>query len=158
MPPREHIDNSSNLWNLKSSEESCLCGPGAAFAARPTHEINKTGVPTMKITLALLAAAGLTLSSGVALAQTSGPLGPEDTFNGVDTDDNGKISWPEFMLVYPEVTQSKFDIADTDKDTFLSLDEFDNLQLATGSIDTGASVDGAIAPSLDSLAAEPDVE
>jgi hypothetical protein len=90
----------------------------------------------MKIILATLAAAGIALSSGAALAQTTGAIGPIETFEGVDTDDNGLVSWAEFALVYSDVTEEQFRIADADGDTFLSAEEFDSLVISTGSVDT----------------------
>jgi Ca2+-binding EF-hand superfamily protein len=82
----------------------------------------------MKKILTVLAAAGLMLSSGAALAQSN------DAFAGIDTDDNGKVSWGEFSLVIDYVDQQAFDLADADGDGFLTEDEWGALEIQTGGI------------------------
>ncbi len=87
----------------------------------------------MKILLTALAAAGLALSSGAALAQATSSLG--DNFEDIDTDNNGMVSWAEFSLVFTEITEDQFNTADSDGDGFLDAEEFDSLTLETGSVD-----------------------
>jgi hypothetical protein len=88
----------------------------------------------MKILVTALAAAGLVLSSGAALAQATGSLGVGTGFEDVDTDDNGLVSWAEFSLVFTDITEEQFNTADADGNGSLSADEFDTLNLPTGSI------------------------
>jgi hypothetical protein len=88
----------------------------------------------MKILVTALAAAGLVLSSGAALAQATSSLGVGTGFEDVDTDDNGMVSWAEFSLVFTDITEEQFNTADADGDGFLSAGEFDSLTLQTGSI------------------------
>ena len=88
----------------------------------------------MKIILASLVAAGLALAPAAAMAQ-SASIDVDQTFAGVDTDDNGMISLAEFLLVYTDLTEEQFKQADADGDGSLSEAEFDSLNLQTGSID-----------------------
>jgi hypothetical protein len=86
-----------------------------------------------KFILAALAVAGLTLSSGAALAQSSGS--PNDlSFNGVDADGNGVVTWAELQMAYPDLKQADFDMADLNRDGMLEVAEYDSLITATGSI------------------------
>lgn len=87
----------------------------------------------MKIILASLVAAGLALSSGAALAQTASITG-DTSFDGLDTDKNGLVTWTEFSLVYTDYTEEQFNQADANGDGSLSIEEFDSLALSTGSI------------------------
>jgi hypothetical protein len=87
----------------------------------------------MKILLASLVAAGLTLSGGAALAQDS--VTGNFSFEGVDTDRDGFVSWPEFELVFEdEITEAQFRVADLDGDSLLSMSEYESLTISTGSI------------------------
>lgn len=87
----------------------------------------------MKIILASIAAAGFALASGAALSQSASVTG-DISFAGLDTDKNGGVSWTEFSLVYTDYTEEQFNSADVNGDGELSLEEFDSLALATGSI------------------------
>jgi hypothetical protein len=87
-----------------------------------------------KIILASIAAASLALSAGAALAQTTGSVTNDTSFEGVDTDRNGLVSWPEFALVFTDVSEAQFNTADLDGDGLLSADEFSTITLETGSI------------------------
>lgn len=84
-----------------------------------------------KILLATLAIAGLTLSSGAVLAQS---LTDDLSFDGVDADGDGNVTWQEFVLVYSSVPEADFVVADLDGDGALQVAEFDSLTVATGSI------------------------
>ena len=95
----------------------------------------------MRILLASLAAAGLVLSAGAVQAQSSAAISTDQSFLGVDTDRNGNLSWAEFNLVFTDVSEEQFNQADASGDGLLSQDEFDGLQLSTGSIQS-------IAPAL----------
>lgn len=90
----------------------------------------------MRILIASLATAALALSAGAVQAQSESLAAiPTDlSFSGVDTDRNGIVGWTEFNLVFPDVTEAQFNSADANKDGSLSQDEFDSLQLATGSV------------------------
>jgi long-subunit fatty acid transport protein len=88
----------------------------------------------MRILLATLAVAGLALSAGAVQAQSASAGGPDQSFVGVDTDRNGAVSWAEFNLVFPDVTEEQFNQADISGDASLSLEEFDTLQLSTASV------------------------
>ena len=94
----------------------------------------------MKMILTALAAAGIALSSGAAIAQSAN-IAVDDAFLGVDTDDNGQVSWAEFSLIYSDITEEQFNTADADGDGSLTQDEFDSLVLQTGSVspDTGGT-------------------
>jgi hypothetical protein len=87
----------------------------------------------MKIILASILAAGVALSSGAALAQSASVTG-DLSFSGLDTDRNGTVSWTEFSLVYTDYTEEQFNSAEVNGDGELSIEEFDSLALATGSI------------------------
>lgn len=87
----------------------------------------------MKKILTALAVAGLTLSSGAAFAQ-SASIAADAGFEGVDTDRNGLVSWAEFALIYTDINEEQFNVADADGDGSLSVEEFDNLVVNTGSI------------------------
>ena len=75
----------------------------------------------MKKALLPLAALGLALSSTGALAVL-------EDFMGTDTDKSGMVSWAEFSLLYPDVSEQEFQTADLDDDGELSRDEFDALK------------------------------
>jgi Ca2+-binding EF-hand superfamily protein len=45
-------------------------------------------------------------------------------FTAMDTDDDGKISWAEFALKYPDLTRADFDKFDKNKDGFLDKKEW----------------------------------
>lgn len=100
----------------------------------------------MRILLVSLAAAGLALSAGAVQAQSSAAINTDQSFTGVDTDRNGNVSWAEFSLVFPDVTEEQFNQADANGDTYLSQDEFDNLQLSTGSIGQMAPAPAPVEP------------
>lgn len=108
----------------------------------------------MRIFIASLATVALAFSAGAAIAQDSGSaaLPPTDrSFAGVDTDRNGLVGWPEFSLVFPDMTEEQFKMADANGDGSLSQDEFDSLQLATGSVQTLGPAPAEIVPGGDSL-------
>ena len=92
----------------------------------------------MRILLASLAIGALALSAGAVQAQGDSVAAiPTDlSFSGVDTDRNGIVGWAEFNLVFPDVTELQFKAADANGDDSLSQDEFDSLQLSTGSVQT----------------------
>ena len=92
----------------------------------------------MKIIIASMAAAGLALSASAAFAQDLGALPPAQSFDAVDTDRNGAVSWAEFSLVFPQMTEEDFRSADLDGDGALSLEEFETVTVSTGSIATQA--------------------
>lgn len=81
----------------------------------------------MKKTFVSLAALGLALAATGAIAAT-------DDFPTTDSDKNGSISWTEFGLVFPDVTEEQFRAADADGNGELSLEEFGTLAGTTGSI------------------------
>jgi hypothetical protein len=87
----------------------------------------------MKIILATLAAAGLVVSTGAVFAQSNSPTG-DTTFTGVDTNRDNAVSWPEFQLVFPDISEEAYNTADANSDGILSLEEYDSLALSTGSI------------------------
>jgi hypothetical protein len=124
------------LWNFASPER--VFRLAAALHAPPRGIVAPLVVQqlwstNMKILLTALAAAGLALSSGAALAQATSSLG--DNFEDIDTDNNGMVSWAEFSLVFTEITEDQFNTADSDGDGFLDAEEFDSLTLETGSVD-----------------------
>lgn len=96
----------------------------------------------MKKILASLAVAGLALSTGAAIAQDAAALPEASTFTGVDTDQNGTVSWAEFSLVFPDVNETQFNSADVDGDGLLSEDEYATLAISTGSVGGGDASDG----------------
>jgi len=81
----------------------------------------------MKKALLPLAVLGLALSATGAIAAL-------EDFMGADADNSGAVSWAEFSLLYPEVTEQQFASADTDSDGELSQGEFDTLILQTGAV------------------------
>jgi hypothetical protein len=104
----------------------------------------------MKKILTTLAAAGLMLSSGAALAQ-------DNTFDAVDADGNGEISWSEFSLAIESADQATFDLADADGDGFLDEAEFNALEIETGAI--GGTLGGAdVQPLPESLSPADEVD
>jgi hypothetical protein len=107
----------------------------------------------MKILLTALAVAGLTVAPVAVLAQ-SASLPMDQTFESIDTDNNGMVSWAEFSLVFTDITEDQFNTADSDGDGFLNEDEFDSLTLETGSID--APTAPAVVPDNRSLTYFPD--
>ena len=86
----------------------------------------------MKILLTALAVAGLSVAPVAVLAQSASL--PDQTFESVDTDDNGMVSWAELSLVFTDITEEQFNTADADGDGFLNEAEFDSLTIETGSI------------------------
>src|SRR5690554_4684619 len=105
----------------------------------------------MKTFLASLAVAGLALSTGAAFAQDVGTLPAGQDFASVDTDRNGGVSWAEFSLIFTDITEEQFNTADADGNGELSPEEFDTLNISTGSISSGMSDDAAPADSAKSL-------
>jgi hypothetical protein len=83
----------------------------------------------MKNTFVSLAALALTLAS-------TGVLAAVGDFPTADSDRNGYVSWAEFNLLYPDVTEEEFKAADADADGQLSLDEYDAMAVTTGSVGT----------------------
>lgn len=81
-----------------------------------------------KIALGL---AALLMAGSAALAQT--PL----TFADVDTDGNGELSFAELLVVWPDLTQQEFDLADIDGSGGLSIEELNSLQPSTLPSPTG---------------------
>ncbi|MFD1253957.1 MULTISPECIES: EF-hand domain-containing protein [Devosia] len=81
-----------------------------------------------KIALGL---AALLMAGSAALAQT--PL----TFADVDTDGNGELSFAELQVVWPDLTQQEFDLADIDGSGGLSIEELNSLQPSTLPSPTG---------------------
>ena len=70
---------------------------------------------------------------GLALATTTGTIAVTADFSTVDSDRNGIVSWTEFQLLFPEVTEEEFKSADIDADGVLSPDEYAAFNV-TGSI------------------------
>lgn len=101
----------------------------------------------MKVILACLAAAGLALSTGAALAQNTSAVNPDQSFTSVDTDSNGEVSWPEFQLAFADMTEEQFRQADADGNGSLNEDEFNSIALATGST-TAAPADDTSSPGM----------
>jgi hypothetical protein len=66
--------------------------------------------------------AALTLSSSLAFAQS--PL----TFQMVDTDGNGRLSYQELRAVWPDLGQDEFALADVDGLGGLTPDQLNSLQ------------------------------
>jgi hypothetical protein len=81
----------------------------------------------MKKMLVSLAVAGIALSTGAAFAQNS-------DFTNVDTNRDNTVSWPEFQLICPDISEEAYKTADVDGDGTLNLEEFDSVSLSTGSI------------------------
>lgn len=81
----------------------------------------------MKKTFVSLAALGLAFAATAAIAAVG-------DFPTTDTDRNGTISWTEFGLVFPDVTEEQFRAADADGNGELSTEEFDTLAGTTGAI------------------------
>ncbi|HHY50735.1 MAG TPA: hypothetical protein GYA10_13420 [Alphaproteobacteria bacterium] len=102
----------------------------------------------MKILLASLAAAGLALSAGAALAQDTSAVNPDQSFAGVDTDHNGEVTWTEFQLAFADITEEQFRQADADGNGSLNEDEFDSLALATGSTTKAPAGDNGSSPGM----------
>ena len=71
-----------------------------------------------------LSLAVLGLSAGAAFAQTP------TSFTDVDTDANGELSFAELQVVWTDLQQSEFDVADADTSGGLSADELNTLQPA----------------------------
>lgn len=80
----------------------------------------------MKNALLPLAALGLVLATTSAMAVTA-------EFSTADSDRSGTVSWTEFSLLFPDVTEEEFKLADTDGDGELSEDEYAAFNV-TGSI------------------------
>lgn len=117
----------------------------------------------MKVLLASLAAAGIALSCSAAFAQvddsnddSSAAVNPDQSFEGVDTDNNGGISWAEFSLAFTDITEEQFNMADADANGELSSDEFDTLVVATGSIEPMEPAEGPAAPNQSLTYVNPD--
>lgn len=81
----------------------------------------------MKKTFVSLAALGLAFA-------TTGAIAAVTDFPTADSDRNGYVSWAEFNLLYPDVTEEEFKSADANGDGQLSLDEYDTLIVTTGSV------------------------
>jgi len=106
----------------------------------------------MKILLASIAAAGLALSTGAALAQQTAVINPDASFEGIDTDRSGDVSWVEFALIFEDAyTEEQFELADLDASGGLSEDEFDTLVVGTGSIGRSDEQVPSAPQSLESL-------
>lgn len=81
----------------------------------------------MNKTFVSLAALGLALAGTGALAATT-------DFPTADSNRDGYVSWTEFNLLFPDVTEEEFKAADANADGQLSLDEYDGIAVTTGSI------------------------
>lgn len=64
------------------------------------------------------------LSASAAFAQTP------TSFADVDTDANGELSFAELAVVWTDLTQAEFDLADVDASGGLNVDELNTLQPA----------------------------
>jgi hypothetical protein len=80
----------------------------------------------MKKILLPLAALGLALGVTGALAQAT-------DFDTADSDRSGTVSLTEFTLLFPDVSEEEFTLADLDGDNELSPDEYGAFT-ATGSV------------------------
>lgn len=81
----------------------------------------------MKKALVSLAALGLTLASTGVLAAVA-------DFPTADSNRDGYVSWTEFNLLFPDVSEEEFNAADASGDGRLSLDEYDAMTVTTGSV------------------------
>ncbi|HTM78462.1 MAG TPA: hypothetical protein VL133_12635 [Devosia sp.] len=70
----------------------------------------------------ILSLAALSLSAGVAFAQTP------TSFANVDTDGNGELSFTELRLAWPDLNQNEFAAADVNASGGLSSTELVSLQ------------------------------
>jgi hypothetical protein len=73
--------------------------------------------------LIIIAAAGLTLSTG-AFAQDNSTTANPTTFAAADADSSGGVSFEEAQAVWPDVTQDQFNTADANTDGSLDEAEF----------------------------------
>jgi hypothetical protein len=85
-----------------------------------------------KIALGL---AVLTLSAGAAFAQS------DTSFDSLDQDTSGELSFGELKIAFPDITQEAFDAADADKSGGLNSEELD--ALGKGTSTTGAPTNDA---------------
>jgi hypothetical protein len=107
-----------------------------------------------KVIIASVAALGLALSGG-AIAQTTGSVTNDLSFDGVDTDRNGGVSWAEFELVFTDISETQFNTADADGNGELSAIEFEAVAMSTGSIGGAAPAAPAAGSTVESLTYAP---
>lgn len=84
----------------------------------------------MKNALLPLAALGLVLATSAASAQS---VAATTDFSTADSDRSGAVSWTEFALLFPDVTEEEFKLADIDGDGELSAEEYASFNV-TGSV------------------------
>ena len=76
------------------------------------------------------------LATAPAASAASGPeLLPDNgeaRFQALDADQDGRVSWDEFHRLNTSITRQGFDTIDSDKNGFLSLDEWKSFTLAHG--------------------------
>ena len=105
----------------------------------------------MKKILLPIAALGLALGVTGATAQAQAT-----DFDSADQDDNGGVSWSEFILLFPDVSQEDFDLADLDRDGELSPSEYNEFN-ATASVGMTPLIPKA-QPVPESLTYDPDAD
>jgi hypothetical protein len=96
--------------------------PGVAFLSLAAAAAQYRSYLMHKFAMSL---AALGLSATAALAQTP------TTFADVDTDANGELSFAELAVVWTDLTEAEFNLADGDASSGLNVDELNSLQPAT---------------------------
>lgn len=93
-------------------------------------------------TLLPLSLAAMLLASTAVSAQSIAD------FNQVDSDGDGKVSFSDMQIEWPDLTQDQFDAADLDGDDFLDLGQYDALMGMMSAEPSVAMSGSGVAPAM----------